>query len=322
MSLSVSRELDEQKFEDQLELIEYIASLRHLRLPFKFAYIGPAAYTHDELVSSPEYGITDTEASLIKSKFTSVLLRMLSNEANIIIIDIGSGNGRKAINLLQPLQAQGGKLSYLALDYSKTLMDIAEKNILKALAGVKITKVRVDFEAGPFGKILEELLVPYNSAFFLLLGQTLGNPRDRLTTLRNISDSMRSSDYLIVGVELFQTERLNDILKHYTNEVFHKAIFNPLSFSGIQRDDGQIEVIFNQELHDVEVYFCCEKNITIQLPSGETLDLKKGTRILIGLSHRFDQQELYVLFSNANLKIRQFILDEASSYALVVSQLL
>ena len=53
------------------------------------------------------------------------------------LTDIGCGNGKKAIELLEGSEA-GYTVVYLASDYSASMIDLAEKNILEKIPGIKL----------------------------------------------------------------------------------------------------------------------------------------------------------------------------------------
>lgn len=315
-----SRKLRKDVFENSQQVTEYIDALTKRVLPFKFAYIGPAAYTHDELVRSVEYALADTEAQIIKSKFSAKILPNLRG-TKILVVDIGSGNGVKASLLLSILIEEYRSVQYVALDYSETLIGIAKNQIKANLPTVEIDILLVDFESISFKKQLAKYH-NYDSRIFLFLGQTLGNPANRKKTLENIRDSMQKEDYLLVGIELYKPERIGEILEHYNNEPFYKAIFNPLTYAGFTRDDGKIEVIFNKIKRDIEVFFRLSKDVYVEVEADKLLSFSKGEKIKIGLSHRFDEDELMMSLESIGLRSLETVLNNNSSYALILAQVI
>ena len=94
--------LDFNAFENEQQLHEYLTALKQRVLPLKFSYVGRAAHTLDEFVRSQEYSLTETEATLIREGFASLILPTL-NGKGLNVIDVGSGNGIKATILLKLL---------------------------------------------------------------------------------------------------------------------------------------------------------------------------------------------------------------------------
>lgn len=308
-------DLDFNAFERQQQLDEYLAALKQRMLPLKFAYIGRAAHTHDELVRSREYGLADAEAALIRARFASSILPKLSG-AGLNVIDVGSGNGIKALVVLRILHQKFSDLRYIGLDYSEELARIAVRNISAELPWLTVVTWQIDFEANPFRDIVDRIRTGYSN-LLLFLGHTLGNPFDRLRTLSNTRNSMGSQDTLLVGVELYQPTRVHEVLEHYRNEPFYRAVFNPLTFAGLQREDGILEVSFNELTKNVEVHFQFTKDVSVRISPSEVIEFKSGEKLFIFLSHRFSEAELREMFPMAGLHVRDILLDDDRTYALI-----
>lgn len=315
--------MDFNAFENEQQLHEYLTALKQRILPLKFAYIGRAAHTHDELVRSQEYGLTDTEASLIRESFTSLILPTINGVNGLNVIDVGSGNGNKALVLLNILHQKFSNLEYIGLDYSKELSQIAVSNILSKLPLLKIKTYPIDFESSSFHEIVNRVREENGYLnMFLFLGQTFGNPIDRLQTLSNICNSMEVGDTLLVGIEYYQPDKIDYILEHYRNEPFYRAIFNPLTYAGLQREDGVLEISFNKKTKDVETHFKLINDVSVQINISECIEFEKDEKILIFLSHRFDEVELRDVFKKTRLHVREIIPNEDHIYALVFATII
>lgn len=311
--------MNQDTFERPTQVTEYIAAINSRFLPLKFAYIGPAAHTHDELVRSHEYGIADTEANLIRSKLVSIVPDELKRNG-VNIIDIGSGNGLKATHIIRTFLNERTTIRYFALDYSSELSSIALRNIESVMPSIALESFIVDFETTLFRDVITNINRNNNFRnFFLLLGHTLGNPAKRDVALRNIVQSMNYESYLLTGVELYDSTKISNILEHYKNEPFYRAVFNPLTFCGIQKEDGILDIQFNRRTQNVEVYFEFTRNFSSEIPPFESTSFKKEERLLIFLSHRFDRNELENLFTQSGLKIKKTVQSEDQSYLLILS---
>lgn len=313
------RDVDHAKFETRFQIEEYIGSLNDRILPFKFAYIGSAAYTHDELIRSPEYGLADAEADLITSRFLIDVAPYLS-ERTSRIVDVGSGNGMKGVLVYQELRKQFTIANYVALDYSQTLLKIAKATLLKNEPSLNIDIFEVDFETAQSVSNFRRVLLPsIPCSLFLFLGHTLGNPANRLQVLSNIRSCMKSGDKIMIGVELYRQGKEFQILEHYQNEAFFRAIFTPLTFAGFKRSDGEIIVTFNETTRDVVVRFDIRADLRIRTTLSEDIVLKSGDDLQIGISHRFERTELSELLLSAGFDMHTLILNRDESYALVVA---
>jgi len=310
--------LHREAFDGAEQVEEYASALRTGFLPLKFAYVGPAARTHDELVRSREYGLADIEARLLRARLPA-LSNALSLNRVLALVDVGSGNGMKAGLVLQVLRRRYQIPAYVALDYSAELLNIALANIAAALPDQHVICHRVDFEARDFRALTQPIRdEAHCPILFLLLGHTLGNPLDRQAVLSNVAVGMADDDHLLIGVELFRPDRVADVLAHYQNEPFYRAVFNPLSFSGLTRTDGTLEIAFNKATRDVEVHFRLLKDVTVDLGNSSRLHLTRGEGLLIFLSHRFTSSELADLCGEAGLQVEQMVSDRENSYKLAL----
>jgi len=305
-------------FESTKQAEEYLAGIKAKSLALKFGYIGPAAYTHDALLHAEGYRVMDAEIKLFKAQFCS-LSASLFPHTSINVLDVGSGNGVKAITVLQILKQKFRICNYLALDYSKELLKIAQSNLAAALPNLPIIAKQHDFEARDFGEIVQCLrLASDYPALFLLLGQTLGNLPNPRQSLSNIRVSMGGHDKLLLSFALLRYSQTSEILAPYLNEIFYQAVFMPLTFCGFERTDGKIEVLFNDCTNNVEAYFHLTKDATVGIWPLEEITFHKGDRLLVFVSHRFIESEILRLFKEVGLMLDNLILDDNQLYGLAV----
>jgi len=311
--------LDLKAFETSMQIDEYIFGLKRKMLPVKLANIGRAAYNHDLLIRSQEYSLANTEIALLKATLTtSILTRFISSGLNVI--DIGSGNGMKAVVVLEGVRQKFSRLNYIGLDYSRELLQIATRYIATQLGELDATTYQIDFEAKAFPEIVEKARRGTGfPSLLLFLGHTLGNPCHRQQVLTNIAASLGQDDLLLIGVELYRPYQVNSLLEHYRNESFYQAIFAQLTFAGFQREDGLLEVLFNETTRNVETYFRLNRNVTVQVSPSESIQFKEGDKLLIFLSHKFDEIELQEMFSLAGLNSLETSLNEDQTYVLAAT---
>jgi len=311
--------LNPDSFEQNDQAQAYFEGLKSGMIPHRFAYVASAAHTHDELFRSIEYGMVDLELSLIRAGLSQVLTEFSSIGLNIV--DVGSGNGMKASEVIRLLSQRFAHLNYAALDYSSELLEICKRRVCSNFPLMQVKSFQIDFEKNSFGQIVDTVAaISEYPCLLLFLGHSLGNSLDSRQTLLNIRDSMRSEDTLLIGVELYQPERIEEILGHYRNEPFYRAVFEPLTFVGLKRDDGSLEVSFNREARRVEVHFEFWQDVTVLGSTTETVEFQRGEKLLIFISYRFTKRELQETFSSVALEIRDTIIDDAGSYLLLYAR--
>ena len=315
--------LDISAFERPSQITEFVKGLKDRFLPLKFAYIGAAAYTHDQLIKSPSYHLADIESTLIRDRFYEGIISKLGLTKKVLnFVDIGSGNGLKAITILEVLFNGKFSVNYLALDYSQNLLDIVRKNIVNAFPDYNLMSTEViDFENNPFAGVISKHIDNNAFSLFTLLGHTLGNPLDPKKALANIRKSMidRNNCRFCLGVELFESTKVEEMLANYRNDAFHKAVFTPLTFIGLSPQDGLLNIDFNYDTRNVEVFFVFSQDVSVNCHSLGFLDFKKGDRILIFLSHRFSFDILRQDLINAKFEIQTTIVGTSTNYVLLLS---
>jgi len=315
--------LNTSLFERDAQIRDFVQGLRTGFLPLKFAYIGPAAFTHDQLVKSPSYRLSDIETLIIRDRFYRDIFSSIGlSEREVNFVDIGSGNGSKAITVLDVFFSEKFFVNYLALDYSQNLLEIARDNIVTAFPGFNYIKTEiVDFETEAFFDTTSEYLFNGKFSLFTLFGHTLGNPLDRIKALINIRNSMIDGDKcgFCLGVELFDAAKVEEMLNNYRNEAFRRAVFTPLTFIGLSQKDGSLDINFNYETKNVEVYFKINKKVRIDCKQFGYVDFEEGSKILMFLSHRFDLDALHQNLINARFKPKTTVLDPETNYALLFS---
>ena len=145
-------------------------------IPLKFAYLGKGAKNWGNLAKqrSTKGGINTTEAILLKKKVKS-FLSSYEEISKINVIDLGCGDGTPAFPILEELKKNNVDFSYVPIDISNEILDIAVKNISLKFRGVECKPFQLDFELGNFSDIIYDLKKDGSDNLLLFLGSTLGN---------------------------------------------------------------------------------------------------------------------------------------------------
>ncbi|MBU0530199.1 MAG: L-histidine N(alpha)-methyltransferase, partial [Nanoarchaeota archaeon] len=165
-------------------------------------------------------------------------------------------------------------------------------------------------------ELLREKNYPFN--LILFLGNTIGNVSDMNRVLSNIRESMTLDDYLLIGTELFDINRIHHIMRHYDdNELMKDIIFTSLEFFGLTYDDGKFEFKFNKNKGQVEARFIMKHDKEIVYGSKKIL-LKKGTKILLLISYKTTPKKIQILLAESGFVIKRLFLNENEDYALIL----
>lgn len=279
----------------------------------KLWYLKPEqAQSFLDLEDSKEYqvDVIQKEIDLINNNISEFLKKIGSD--NINIIDIGCGDGKKAVLLIDHLKGKV-KLRYCPVDISSYMVEKAIKKIKGTDAG---EVVEFQWNISDFENIenISTLLRQgeYKKNISLLLGNTLGNFEIN-ELLYEIRSSMNGGDFLMIGNGL-DNRNPEEILKSYdTDEVNNFLIHIPLQL-GLAKED--IEVGTRFENSRVEVYYTIKKGKTIKFNDKE-VTFEKGDQLLVSVSYKYSKED-FTSFLNLYFDDITTKTSEDGSYALAL----
>jgi len=240
----------------------------------KLWYLKPEqAQAFLDLESSENYQkeVIQKEIDLINNNIEEIVGKIGSENMNII--DIGCGDGKKAVIFTEHLKGKV-KLRYCPVDISSYMVEKAIKKIKAADVG---EVVELQWNISDFENI-ENISILLRQGEFkrnlnLLLGNTLGNFEIN-ELLHEIRSSMRGGDFLLIGNGL-DNRNPEEILKSYdTEEVNEFLIHIPLQL-GLTKDDVRLGTRF--ENSRVELYYTVQNSKEIK-SQGKKLHLTKETK--------------------------------------------
>lgn len=279
----------------------------------KLWYLTPEqAQAFLDLENSKTYqeDIIQKEINLINNNIEELLNKI--GKENLNIIDLGCGDGKKAVLFIKHLKGKV-KTRYCPVDISSYMVEKAIKNIKK----IDIDEiVKFQWNISDFENI-ENIAILLRQGNFkktltLLLGNTLGNFEIN-ELLYEVRSSMKGGDFLLIGNGL-DNKRPEDILKSYnTEEVNDFLIHIPLQL-GLSREDIKLGTRFANSR--VEVYYTLQNKKTIKFQERE-VSFNEGDQILVSVSYKYNKEDfmsfLKLYFDDVTIKI-----SDGGSYALAL----
>lgn len=289
-------------------------------IPLKFAYLGEGAKNWDRIAKERNEGpgINSVEGALLKKRLND-FLSSIDAKNGVNIVDIGCGNGVPVIPVLEKLKEQKISFTYVPMDISKELLDLASKTITSKFPGSKIKPIQMDFELGQFSDVMYELKKDGSSNLMLFLGSTLGNHSDLSRVLTNFRDSMTSKDFLIVGIELTNLAKVHSIVPHYNTKsakAFTTFVFGEL---GVSSSVYEFNASWNDKQNQIEVKAILKKPVKINIAS-ESFTLEKYENILLARSIKFTEYTATKLFSDVGFRTELLTTAEDRGYLLTMVQ--
>ncbi len=289
-------------------------------IPLKFAYLGEGAKHWNNIAEyrDDQGGINSMEENLLRQKINS-FLEPYQVDRMINVIDIGCGNGLPVIPILEELEARKIKFRYVPMDIAEAMLDLAEQNVRKIFPAIECQKLCFDFESGNFSDIVYDLKSDDSQNLLLFLGSTLGNHSDKHRVLSNFRDSMSASDYLILGVELTNLNKINSILPFYKDENSLNFVYNVPDYLELQREQSLYEVNFNEAKGQVEGYMVLQCPVQLKL-AGQQIKLAQDERILLMRSEKYTEAKLTDLVSSVGFRTELLTTSKDRSYVLTMVQ--
>ncbi len=276
---------------------EFVSALRDRRLPEKFFYWFPLSVrAWLALCSDGAYRNFVRSRSLIAR--SGAELACLFPPAPLEVLSLGSGQGDKDLLLLAALRERGVRVSYVPVDTSQALLEMACGGALAA--GFPAQGIKADFTApAHLAALAAEPDTP--PRLVLLIGNTLG-AFDPLAEARELARLLRPGDALLVDGEIYAGE---STVQGYDNPLNRRFAWAPLHAVGIRDADG--ELVFEAAadprlpgLYLIPKHFRAGRDVE-PLVGGEVLRLARGERLAMNHSYKYAADTFLRILSDAGL---------------------
>jgi len=208
----------------------------------------------------PEYGLTRAEERILLRHSEAIAERLDSQE---IVVELGSGNGRKTRRLLEAL-ARHQSTTYCPIEISSTALVSCERE-LDDLPQVSILGFESEYLDGLSKAVARRR--PGEGVVVLFLGSSIGNfDRDRGEDfLRKIRLALLPGDTLLLGTDL--EKPLDLLIPAYDDSIGVTAVFNRNILARINRElGGDFDLA---RFEHVALYNARERRIEMHLRSIE-----------------------------------------------------
>lgn len=296
---------------------EFVSAFQARRLPEKFFYWFPLSVrAWLALCSDGAYRNFVRSRSLIARSAAD--LAGFFSPGPLEVVSLGSGQGDKDLILLEALRVHGMRVSYVPVDTSQALLEMACGGALRArfpAQGIKADVTKPDHLAalGPDPETPRRLV--------LLIGNTLG-AFDPLAAARELTRLLRPGDGVIVDGEIYAGDAT---VAGYDNPLNRRFAWAPLHAVGIRDADG--ELVFEAKddprfpgLHLIPKHFRAGRDVDAQM-GGEVLRLARGDRLDMNHSYKYAADTFVRILSDAGLAVRWQGRSEDQRFLMVLAAL-
>ena len=279
---------------------EFVSAFHARRLPEKFFYWFPLSVrAWLALCSDGAYRNFVRSRSLIAR--SAAELARLFPPGPLEVLSLGAGQGDKDLILLEALREHGVRVSYVPVDTSQALLEMACGGALRArfpAQGIKADVTRAEHLAA----LAPEPETPRR--LVLLIGNTLG-AFDPLAAARQLARLLRPGDGLLVDGEIYAGDAT---VAGYDNPLNRRFAWAPLHAVGIRDADG--DLVFEAKddprlpgLHLIPKHFRARQDVEAQT-GGEVLRLARGERLDMSHSYKYAADTFLRILSDAGLAVR------------------
>lgn len=272
----------------------------------KLWYLKPdQAQSYLDVLDSAEYGsgFAPKEKTMI-SKYIEEICNHF-NDAPTNIIDLGCGDGRKAIQFIEAI-GKKQRVRYCPVDISAYMV----KKAIEKISRMDVEEViESKWNISDFENLenVTALLTTkeYRKNLYLLLGNTLSN-FDFHDLLYQIRGSMKGGDYILIGNGIEETQVEEKLLRFFENPNWDNFFSKILLQLGFNRKDIKLGARFKNSR--LEWYYNILNDHTITL-SDKSVKINKGEKIIVAVSYHYTQKEvqdyLKLYFEEVDLKISE-----------------
>jgi len=265
-------------------------------LPPKYLYDELGSVLFEAITLLPEYYLTRAEVEILEAHAPAIAGAL---RRPVRLVELGSGNDRKARLLVAALLARQEHLLYLPIDISESALQASAERLLKAFDGLSVLAFAGEYAAGLAALAREPEARGPGSTLVAFLGSTLGNlePAERVALLSSIRQALAPGDALLLGVDLKKPARV--LVPAYDDPLGVTAAFDLNLLARINRElGGEFEIRsfrhrarYDERLHRIEMHLESRREQAVSIRGlGIEVHFAKGETIHTESSYRFDEE--------------------------------
>lgn len=280
-------------------------------LPSRHLYDALGSALFEAITLLPEYGLTRADERVLARCAPRLRERFPRRP---LVVELGSGSGRKTRTLLMALGGAGKRPVYAPIDISAAALDHCYKE-LSPLA--EVTPIHARYLDGV--ERASRARDPGQPLLLLFLGSSIGNfePAEAAALLRALRARLRPGDALLLGADLRKDARRT--LAAYDDPTGVTAAFNRNLLGRANRELGADfelaafahEARYQEAEGRVEMHLVARRALRARVPAaGIAVSLRRGESIWTESSYKFHAEEVAALAAGAGLRCEAQWIDE------------
>ncbi len=287
--------------------VYYGLTSRPKRLSPKYFYDERGSQLFERICELEEYYPTRTERNIIEANLDE-MVGFTGHE--MVLVEFGSGSSVKTQILIEAFLARYGKVHYIPIDISESIVRQASQTLLSRFANLKITGLVSDYTTGL--ETLKEQKI--HSKLVLFLGSSIGNftKNEARDFLRKVRGTMCEDDRFLVGMDLLKPDEI--LIRAYDDPKGITAQFNLNVLQRINRELGgnfdlakfRHKAIFNHGESRIEMHLESTESHTVYIDEiDSTIEFEAGETIHTENSYKFSKPQIQRLAEIGGLKLEK-----------------
>ena len=287
-------------------------------LPPKYFYDRIGSRLFEEICELPEYYVTRTEFAILQTFAHDIAAQF---DDDVTMVELGSGNSSKTRLLIEAFLRQKGRLHYLPVDISKSVLLEASQSLLRSYRQLRVSAYISEY----FTALRHLQQENFERKLILFLGSNVGNFETDAAEnfLKRTYATMQESDRLLMGADLLKDRHI--VEPAYNDARGVTARFNMNMLGRINRelggnfDLGQFrhQAVLNEKLGRIEMHL---ESLRPQVATIDQLREEfyfvKGETIHTENSYKFTLPGLKKLAARGGFEIEKTWLDHRKWFSL------
>ncbi len=281
-------------------------------LSSRYFYDDEGSRLFQKIMHMPEYYLTDAEYDILDNQAADILEK-LDFDGPFNIVELGAGDGKKTIRLLDHFQKASISFQYIPIDISQEAIDMLKDNI-----NAINPEISVEAMVGDYFDMLGTLQARKEPTLLLFLGSNLGNfhLQDAYSFIAKLQEHLKSGDHFLLGLDL---QKNPNIIRNAYNDA--QGITRAFNLNLLRRINRELGANFDLDYWDfyasynpingeVRSYIISlkEQEVTID-HLNMSFQFLKDELIYTELSRKYTLQEIEHLAIKSQFRVQHMFQD-------------
>ena len=280
----------------------------------KFFYDHEGSRIFQQIMSTPEYYLTDCEAEIFETKKREIRALLCQDCCSLDIVELGAGEGAKTKILVEELLAENLQFRYIPID-------ISEEALVQLAGAMKqqFPELILEPRIGDYFQMIGNLTKEYPSRkVIMFLGSNLGNFNwdQSIKFLQGISQVLSGDDLFFMGLDLKKDPDV--ITRAYNDPQGFTRKFNVNLLTRFNREFGanfDLDRSVHAPLYDPRsgtassfLVSTTDQEVTFAL-TGETISFRQWEAVQTEISQKYDLSMIEELARASGFKLVENFFD-------------